>query len=213
MRIFTIENGKVSDGAKVNACCVFDKEKTFPAIVVGEHTARTHLGILPIYLNDDQYRSLLANGETVIHYGSLKTIDRNVRLFAQDSPDSERNEVLCVFLTDTPHNGRNLHGGDFRGEAHQFGRNRNQPLAKFPGVTIARGTVFRGEQTHNRYGSQLVATIPVGEIFTVCSFEWNGESQYHSFLWTGNEMLGGITPDERNANPEILRITQKDGKP
>ena len=66
MKIFTIENGKVTEGARVDTFTLKSAGVSIPAILIGEEGRGRKLGVLPVQLLPEQYKEWLEKGRTRI---------------------------------------------------------------------------------------------------------------------------------------------------
>src|SRR5690606_40374839 len=65
MKVFTIESGKVIEGAEVVTFALKNADVTIPAIIIGEEGRGRQLGVLPVKLTEENYNKW-KTGETVI---------------------------------------------------------------------------------------------------------------------------------------------------
>src|SRR5690606_9589088 len=73
MKIFTIENGKVTEGVRVNNFTLKGAGVSIPAILIGEEGRGRKLGVLPTQLLPDTYAEWKEKGCTHIHSAEVGT--------------------------------------------------------------------------------------------------------------------------------------------
>jgi len=110
--IFTIENGKVKEGARVDSFTLKGVGVTIPAIIVGEEGRGRKLGVLPVHLLPDDYKEWQENGYTYIHSAEVgETKAGRPKLFQIEDADTLE-KCICVFRTGIGFRGGNSHTGD-----------------------------------------------------------------------------------------------------
>ena len=57
MKVYTVENGKVAEGVRVDSFTLKGAGVTIPAIIVGEEGRGRKLGVLPVQLRPEQYKN------------------------------------------------------------------------------------------------------------------------------------------------------------
>ena len=111
MKIFTIENGDVTEGAMVDTFTLSNGVIAIPAILVGERGRGRQLGVLPVHLQSEQYTEWKEKGKVRINFAAIgKTKSGNPKLFACNKSGSEK--CICVFRTMIGFRGGNSHTGD-----------------------------------------------------------------------------------------------------
>lgn len=142
MRVFTIKDGEVFEGAKVSFFTLKNGEK-IPAIIVGEDGRNRHFGILPVQnfpmvpcpdRNKEFWRTVCGlcsvsyNTETHRHpdegmvfdrlrYATIgKTRSDRPKLLATNAPTTD-DQIIVVFRTTIGFRGCNDHTGDIIGQA------------------------------------------------------------------------------------------------
>ncbi len=116
MKIFTIENGKVSEGARVDSFKLKGAEMVIPAIIVGEEGRGRELGVLPVQLLPERYEEWKEKGRTHIFFATVGTTKAGKpKLFQAEKPDTLE-KCICVFRTQIGFRGGNSHTGDWKEE-------------------------------------------------------------------------------------------------
>lgn len=113
MRVFTIKNGEVCDGARVDSFTLKGAKVTIPAIIVGEEGRNRELGILPVQLPSDTYRDWKENGSVEIYHATVgSTKAGKPKLFASTADIQNNDCAIVVFRTHIGFRGGNSHTGD-----------------------------------------------------------------------------------------------------
>ena len=116
MKIFTIENGKVTEGAKVDSFTLKGAGVSIPAIIIGEEGRGRKLGVLPVQLLPEQYKEWKENGYVYIHSATVgATKAGKPKLFQTEDVDTTE-KCICVFRTQIGFRGTNEHTGDRKEE-------------------------------------------------------------------------------------------------
>jgi len=116
MKIFTIENGKVTEGARVDSFTLKGAGVSIPAIIIGEQGRGRQLGVLPVQLLPDAYEEWQQNGYTYIHFAKIGTTKAGKpKLFQTEDADTTE-KCICVFRTMIGFRGGNSHTGDRKEE-------------------------------------------------------------------------------------------------
>ena len=116
MKIFTIESGNVSEGARVDSFTLKGAGVSIPAIIIGEEGRGRRLGVLPVQLLPDAYAEWKENGYTYIHSATLGTTRvGKPKLFQTEYADTTE-KCICVFRTKIGFRGGNSHTGDRKEE-------------------------------------------------------------------------------------------------
>ncbi len=152
MKIFTIENGEVSDGTKV---------ETFhgnPAVVVGGNGAQR--GTVPVDGCD--------GGE--IFFAEVVETSAGKKFVARESAATDE-KVIVVFRTAVPGCGGNSHVGARMKNGNEI----------FPGEILATGTVTLGVGGRRGFGRQYVAIMPKDTIFGVKCFGREKSARYYTW--------------------------------
>ncbi len=116
METFTIENGKVSEGAKVDSFTLKGAGVSIPAIIIGEEGRGRKLGVLPVQLLPDTYAEWKEKGYTHIHSATVGTTKSGKPKLSQTEEADTTEKCICVFRTKIGFRGGNSHTGDRKGE-------------------------------------------------------------------------------------------------
>lgn len=125
MRVFTVKNGNVKEGAKVRT---FEGSSfEIPAIIVGEKGRGSDLGVLPVHLKREKYRAWKNNAVRLYIYNAEigSTRSNRPKLIETDDGD-DNNNIIVVFRTKIGFRGGNSHTGDEKEmyEALKYGKSR-----------------------------------------------------------------------------------------
>ena len=116
MKVFTIKNGKVVEGVKVDSFTLKGAEVTIPAMIVGEKGRGRELGVLPVQLLPDSYKEWQEKGCVYIRFAKVGTTKAGKpKLFQTEDVDTIE-KCICVFRTQIGFRGGNSHTGDRKGE-------------------------------------------------------------------------------------------------
>lgn len=116
MKIFTVENGKVTEGACVNSFTLKGAGVTIPAILIGEEGRGRELGVLPVQLLPEQYKEWQEEGRTYIHSAKIGTTKAGKPKLSQTEGADTTEKCICVFRTQIGFRGSNSHTGDRKDE-------------------------------------------------------------------------------------------------
>jgi hypothetical protein len=186
MKIATIENGKVSDGATVGKLSLKGACMEIPAIIVGEEGRGRAIGALPVQLDVSRMKEWERMGSVEIFHAEIgKTRKENPKLIAKDDPEGD--DIIVVLRTTIGYRGGNVHTGDRDGDG----------FMDFPGTVIAAGVIAQGDAGRMGSGEQLVAIIRKGAVFrTGYSGRLYGGPSEHYYLYDGERVLA-CTKEER----------------
>ena len=132
MKVFTIESGDVTEGARVGSFTLKGVGITIPAIIIGEEGRGRKLGVLPVQLLPEQNKEWEEKGYTHIHSATIGTTKAGKpKLFQTENTDTTE-KCICVFRTKIGFRGGNSHTGDrvaefwtlspyYEKEAHEAG--------------------------------------------------------------------------------------------
>lgn len=116
MKIYTIENGRVTEGVEVNSYTLKGAGITIPVITVGEEGRGRKLGILPVQLLPDAHKEWQEKGYTHINFATVgATMAGKPKLFQVKYADTTE-KCICVFRTMIGFRGGNSHTGDLKEE-------------------------------------------------------------------------------------------------
>lgn len=198
MKIFTIENGKVTKGARIDSFKLKGAEITIPAIIVGEEGRGRELGVLPVQLLPEQYEEWKEKGCTHIFFATVGTTKAGKpKLFQTEDADTTE-KCICVFRTRIGFRGGNSHTGDRDGGTEKDFWGRECPtFYPFPGEILCKGIIAQGAAGRMGSGEQLVAIMPAGIVFrTGYSGRLYGRPAAHYYLFRDGQILSA-TWEER----------------
>lgn len=118
MKVFTIQSGEVSEGARVDSFALKGVGVTIPAVLVGEEGRGRRLGVLPVQLLPDAYKEWQEKGYTRINFASVGvSMAGKPKLLQIEAEDADALEkCICVFRTKIGFRGGNSHTGDRKEE-------------------------------------------------------------------------------------------------
>ena len=116
MKIFTIENGKVVEGVKVDSVTLKGAGVTIPAIIIGEEGRGRQFGVLPVQLLPSTYEEWQQNGYVYIHFAKIGTTKAGKPKLFQTEEANTLEKCICIFRTQIGFRGGNSHTGDRKGE-------------------------------------------------------------------------------------------------
>jgi len=116
MKIFTVENGKVTEGVRVDSFTLKGAGVTIPAILVGEEGRGRKLGVLPVQLLPDSYNEWQEKGEVVITAAKVGKTKAGKPKLIETSGITDTEKCICVFRTRIGYRGGNSHTGDCKEE-------------------------------------------------------------------------------------------------
>lgn len=183
MKVFTIESGKVIEGAEVVTFALKNADVSIPAIIVGEEGRGRQLGVMPVKLKEKNYNKW-KNGETVtIHHAKIsETKSGRPKLIEMES-NSDNNEAIVIFRTKIGFRGSNDHTG-----------NGDEP---FPGKVLVEGVIAQGDAGRMGSGEQLVAVIPKNVVFSTKYYgRLYGAPSEHFYIFDGDKIVS-VTKEER----------------
>jgi hypothetical protein len=216
MKIYTLENGHILEGAKVISYHLRSGDVTIPAITVGEEGRGRKVGVLPIQLNNS-YQQWKTEGHCWVYHAQLgQTKTGRPKLIELQAPETKSTQeaIICVFRTQIGFRGGNAHTGDRLGwfchNCGEVGLEVDPPktcpnghpvnlwFAEFPAEAIlVEGVIAQGEAGAMGSGKQIVAVMPANKVFrTGYSGRLYGAPAAHYYLWDG-ENLKVATWEER----------------
>ena len=183
MKIFTIESGKVYEGAEVVTFSLKNAEVTIPAIIVGEEGRGRQLGVLPVKLKEENYNKW-KDGETVtIHHAKTSETKSGRPKLIETVNDDNNDKAIVVFRTKIGFRGSNDHTGD-----------GDEP---FPGEVLVEGIIAQGDAGRMGSGEQLVALIPKNTVFSTKYYgRLYGAPSEHFYIFDGDKIVS-VTKEER----------------
>lgn len=201
MKVFTIENGKVTEGVRVDSFTLKGAGVTIPAVLIGEEGRGRKLGVLPVQLLPDSYKEWEENGYTYIHSAEIGTTKAGKpKLFQTENTDTTE-KCICVFRTKIGFRGGNSHTGDRDGgtEKNCWGEER-LTFHPFPGEVLCKGIIAQGDAGRMGSGKQLVAVMPADTVFrTGYSGRLYGAPGAHYYIYRDGQILSA-TWEEREVS-------------
>jgi len=199
MKIFTIENGKVTEGAKVDSFTLKGAGVSIPAVIIGEEGRGRKLGVLSVHLLPDTYAEWKEKGYTHIHSATVGTTKSGKPKLSQTEEADTTEKCICVFRTKIGYRGGNSHTGDRDGGAEKDCWGEERPtFHPFPGEILCEGIIAQGQAGRMGSGRQIVAVMPRGVVFrTGYSGRLYGAPPAHYYIWDGGNLLSA-TWQERN---------------
>lgn len=211
MKIYTIGDGTVENGAKIEKFHLKKIEVEIPAILVGEEGRGRALGVLPVELLPENFQKFSRGEETIVKYGRLgQTKNGRPKLFEDASENSEA--AIIVFRTPIGFRGHNSHTGDYA-LCEKCGGTGKVPgtsyadcdvcddgmvFQPFPGQVIVSGIIAQGLAGRMGEGEQIIAIIPYEAVF--CQHIHGrryGAPHHYFYKITKEKILGGVTRTER----------------
>lgn len=181
MKIFTICDGQVTNGAKIVPFKLKSADIIIPAIIIGEEGRGRILGVLP------------TNGgiDNTITFGSIGQTKAGKPKLLTNNDEQVSDKCLVVFRTPIGFRGGNSHTGDRKPGTDPL------EFEKFPGEVITEGYVAQGDAGGMGGGNQYIAIIPKGVVFrTGYSGRRYGSPRAHYYLFNGEKILSA-TWEER----------------
>lgn len=219
MKIFTVRNGQVSEGAKIEKIVLKGAGVEIPAIVIGEEGRGRERGVLPVARVDA--------GATLLYAMVSQTQSGKPKLLAAQDRTGSDASCIVVFRTEGGFRGGASHTGDLDG-SYKVLRNEwdsSSPMAgvsleearaycaangldskqcvyhnaylPFPGEVICRGHIAAGAAGRMGGNEQIVAVMPAGLWFhTGYSGRMYGKPTAHYYRFDGEQLIA-VTWDER----------------
>jgi hypothetical protein len=187
MKIFTIGNGTVEEGATVNTVTIKSANVQIPAICVGEEGRGRKLSYIPISGVSDETTKV-----TNIKLGETRT-GKPKFIAINPEDDSDTNECVIVFK----------HTAGYRGSAYLTGDrvdlDSDKLFREFPGEVLCEGEIAQGAAGRMGGNSQYIAKLKKGDVFRIKRtgrLYGNPKSYYGSF---DGEKIILVTWNEREA--------------
>jgi hypothetical protein len=201
MKVFTVENGKVTEGVRVDTFTLKCAGVSIPAILIGEEGRGRRLGVLPVQLLPDTYAEWKEKGHTYINFAQVGTTKvGKPKLFQTEGTDTTE-KCICVFRTMIGFRGGNSHTGDRDGGTEKTYWGAECPtFHPFPGEILCEGIIAQGDAGRMGSGSQLVAVMPAGIVFrTGYSGRLYGAPSAHYYVYRDGQLLSA-TWNEREVS-------------
>lgn len=182
--IFTIENGEVKEGAKVESFTLKGAGISIPAIIIGEEGRGRKLGVLPVHLLPNAYKKWKEEGYVYINFAQVgETKSGRPKLFQTEDTDTLE-ECICVFRTGIGYRGGNSHTGDREDEYWV-----REWFASFPEGVPSKER-YTWEEVE-RYGREyLLERHPGKEDLYPVDFAFKRKVSYHPF--PGEVLTSGV---------------------
>src|SRR5690606_38823678 len=116
MKIFTIRNGEISEGARVESFTLKGAGISIPAIIIGEEGRGRRLGVLPVQLLPSTYEEWQQKGNVYIRFAEVGTTKAGKPKLLQTENADTLEKCICVFRTEIGFRGGNSHTGDRKEE-------------------------------------------------------------------------------------------------
>lgn len=116
MKVFTIKNGEVTEGVRVDSFTLKGAGVSIPAILIGEEGRGRKLGVLPVQLLPEQYKEWQEKGYAYIHSAEIGETKAGKPKLLQIEDADTTEKCICVFRTMIGFRGGNSHTGDLKEE-------------------------------------------------------------------------------------------------
>jgi hypothetical protein len=155
MKIFTVGNGDVMEGAVIGTVKIKSADVEIKAVCVGESGRGRKFSYIPIQGIDEDTKKVTNVKLSQTRTGKPKFIQIN------PEDDSDTNECVIVFK----------HTAGFRGSAYLTGdrvdMESDQKFKDFPGEIILEGAIAQGDAGRMGGNSQYIAKLQKGDIFRI----------------------------------------------
>jgi len=190
MKLFTIENGKVTEGVRVDSFTLKGAGVTTPAIIIGQEGRGRKLGVLPVQLLPEQHREWQGEGRTYIFSAGVGTTKAGrPKLFQTEYADTAE-RCICVFRTMIGFRGGNYHTGDRDGGTEVIWGEVCPTFHPFPGEILCDGVIAQGDAGRMGSGEQLVAILPADTVFrTGYSGRLYGFPPAHYYIFRAGQII------------------------
>lgn len=175
MKIFTVSNGSVVEGAKVEPFKLKGAGIEIPAIIVGEEGRNREIGIIPIDLINKEAKTICLCKLSQTKSGKPKLIET--------TENDDNDKIVVVLRTPFGFRGSNSHNGDVLDK-------EIPSFHPFPGEILVKGRKADGIAGNMAHGDQLIAIIPIKTVFsTGYSGRLYGKPGRHYYYHDGNKLL------------------------
>lgn len=201
MKVFTIRNGDVSEGVRVDSFTLKGAGVSIPAIIIGEERRGRKLGVLPVQLLPSSYKEWQEEGYAYIHSAEVGTTKAGKPKLFQTEGVNTTEKCICIFRTQIGFRGSNSHTGDRDGGFEQDYFGAEYPtFLPFPGEVLCEGIIAQGDAGRMGSGSQLVAVMPADTVFrTGYSGRLYGAPSAHYYIYRDGQLLS-TTWEEREVS-------------
>jgi hypothetical protein len=200
--LFTINNGKVQEGALVDRLQLKGAGIEIPVLTVGEQGRGRERGVISVQLGRDSQAQWQAKENVFLKAAGLGTTKAGRVKLTERAEASHDDHLLAVLRTQIGYRGGNSHTGDRTGEFTEgsFGGEPRPLFKPFPGIVLERGMIAQGDAGRMGSGEQLISLIPQNEVFrTAYSGRLYGGPSAHYYKFDGKRVLSA-TWDERSAS-------------
>jgi len=203
MKVFTIEKGVVTEGARVENLHLKGAGIDIPVIKIGEEGRGRRLEVVAVAGKNA--------GEQLMFAEIGQTKSGKPKLLAREEAGTDE-KIIVVFRTPIGFRGGNSHTGDRIGwscASCRVERDEEVPktcprcgaldggtlgpkikFAPFPGEIIAQGVIAQGDAGNMGSGDQLVAVMLKGVVFsTGYTGRLYGAPLAHYYMWDGKQLL------------------------
>lgn len=201
MKIYTVGNGRVSEGATVEVFKLSTAEVEIPAILVGEEGRGRKLGVLPVQLLPSSYEKWKKGEDIVIFSAEVGETRAGKPKLVETSGIANASFCICIFRTKIGYRGGNSHTGDRDGGVRKDYWGEEHPtFHPFPGEVLCEGEIAQGAAGRMGSGSQIVAVMPAGIVFrTGYSGRLYGAPSAHYYVYRDGQLLSA-TWEEREVS-------------
>ena len=201
MKTFTIENGKVTEGVRVDSFTLKGAGVTIPSIIIGEEGRGRKLGVLPVQLLPHSYKEWQEEGYTHIPFATVGTTKAGKPKLIEATGNTDAEKCICVFRTQIGYRGGNSHTGDRDGGMVKDYWGAERPtFHPFPGEVLCEGEIAQGAAGRMGSGSQIVAVMPADIVFrTGYSGRLYGAPSEHYYIYRDGQLLSA-TWEEREVS-------------
>jgi hypothetical protein len=198
MKIFTIESGKVTEGALVETFRLSTAEVEIPAILIGEEGRGRKLGVFPVQLLPSSYEKWKKGEDIVIFSAEVGETRAGKPKLVETSGIANASFCICIFRTMIGFRGGNSHTGDRDGGMERDYWGTEQPtFHPFPGEVLCEGEIAQGAAGRMGYGDQIIAVMPENVVFrTAYHGRLYGAPGAHYYIFRDGQILSA-TWDER----------------
>lgn len=189
MKVFTVSNGTVELGARVEEVKIESAGFSFKAISVGERGRGRILATLPV---DEKALNSSKEVAKVFNADLGKTKSGKTKLFKESNSNNE--SCIVVFRTDIGFRGGNNHTGDRTPETME---SDDPKFLEFPGEILLKGVIAQGDAGRMGSGAQIIAIMPKGVVFRTSYYgRLYGAPSAHYYIFDGEKIIA-VTWEER----------------
>lgn len=195
MLVFTLSNGKATQGATISTALVAGGSVKLPVVQVGESGRGRKLSYLPVQLLDNK---AFLEGETVtITHAAVGSTKNGGAKLLEGRPSTNGDKCIVVLRTHIGFRGGNSHTGDREGTGED---GKATGFLPFPGEVLTEGRIAQGDAGNMGSGSQLIVVMPKGVVWrTSYSGRLYGAPGAHYHMFDGCTITS-LTWEERVAS-------------